>query len=151
MMKRFYLISLSVFLFTISCKKENTTISHAEDAVNVADLENMTDEKKLEFFSKREFKGFTLNNFIIKKINDHEIIPNNKNTLKADFSVDKIDFNVRINFTDKTKFYSVSDKKIMVSDDKEKDYFSANDNRYFISGYFNEGKFYFDKVNKLGS
>ncbi|MFP3595305.1 hypothetical protein [Chryseobacterium sp. SIMBA_029] len=151
MMKRFYLISLSVFLFTISCKKENTTISHSEGVVNVEDLENMTDEKKLEFFSKREFKGFTLNNFIIKKINDHEIIPNNKNTLKADFSVDKIDFNVKINLTDKTKFYSVSDKKIMVSNDKEKDYFSANDNRYFISGYFKEGKFYFDKVNKLGS
>lgn len=148
MMKSFYLISLSVLLFTISCKKENTPISNSEDVVNVADLENMTDEEKLEFFSKEEFKGFTLNNFIIKKINDHEIIPNNKNTLKADFSVDKIDFNVRISFTDKTKFYSVSDKKIMVSNDKKKDYFSANDNSYFISGYFKEGKFYFDKVNK---
>lgn len=68
MMKRFYLISLSVFLFTISCKKENTTISYSEDVVNVEDLEKMTDEKKLEFFSKREFKGFALNNFIIKKI-----------------------------------------------------------------------------------
>jgi len=151
MKKKFYLISLSVIIFTISCKKENTTISNSDNNASVVDLENMTDEKKLEFFSKKEFKGFTLNNFIIKKINDHEIIPNNKNTLRANFSVDKIDFNVRINFTDKTKFYSVSGKKILVSYDKKKDYFSANDNRYFISGYFKEGKFYFDKVNQLGS
>jgi len=151
MMKRFYLISLGIFLFTVSCKKENTTISHSEDVVNVEDLENMTDEKKLEFFSKREFKGFTLSDFNIKKINGHEIIPNNTNTLKADFSVDKIDFTVKINFTDKTRLYSVSDNKIVVSNENKKDYFSANDDRYYISGYFKEGKFYFDKVNKLDS
>lgn len=145
-MKRFYVISLSILVFNISCKKENTTISNSEDVVNAVDLENMTDEKKLEFFSKEEFKGFALNNFIIKKINDHEIIPNNKNTLKADFLVDKIDFNVKINFMDKTKFYSISNNKIVVSNDKKKDYFSANDNSHFLSGYFKEGQFYFDKV-----
>lgn len=137
-----FFISLSI----ISCKKENPVLSNYKDIMNV-DLKNLSDEQMLEYFSKIEFKEFSLHNFSIKKVND---VPVQDKSKKADFSKDKIDFNVKSDFVDKKKFFSVLDQNIVISDTKKDGYLSTNDASVFISGYFKEGKFYFTEAKKLG-
>ena len=131
-----------------SCKKENPVLSGYENILKGIDLEKLSDNEKLEYFSKIQYKDFSLFNFNISKINDKEISKNINS--KVDFSKDKIYFNARINFSDKTKFYNISNYKIEISDSKKDEFLSTNDNRYYISGYFKNGKFYFTQLKKLG-
>lgn len=145
-MKKFFIATLIVLLFNISCKKENPVLSNYKEIVNV-DLKNLSNEQMLEYFSKIEFKDFSLHNFSIKKVND---IPVQDKSKKADFTKDKIDFNVKANFVDKNKFFSVLDQKIDISDTKKDGYLSTSDASVFISGYFKDGKFYFKEAKKLG-
>lgn len=145
-MKNSLFFAFLAFLPFISCSKENPVVSNYKEIVKAVDLKNMSDTEILEYFSSIENKSSDLHDFSLKKINDKDISQGQR----ADFSKDKIDFNARIRFADKSKFFGISNSKIDVSDDKKNGYFSSNDSRLFITGYFKDGKFYFSRVNKLG-
>lgn len=145
-MKKILFTALVGLNLVISCSKENPVISNIKEVAKGVDLKKLSDVELLEYFSKIEFKNFDLHSFVIKQINEKPIVEGQR----ADFSKDKIDFNVRARFTDKTKFFGITDNKIEISDAKKDGFFSTNDSSVFISGYFKDGRFYFDKVNKLG-
>lgn len=130
----------------VSCNKENPAISEYKEIAKGIDLKNFSDVEKLEYFSKVEFKNFELYSFSLKQINDSPI----KENQKTDFSKDKIDFNVKVRFTDKTKFFGITDNKIEISDAKKEGFYSTNDASVFVKGYFKDGRFYFTEINKLG-
>lgn len=145
-MKKIFFCAFLGMNLLIACNKENPAVTDIKEISKGIDLKKLSDVELLEYFSKIEFKNFELHSFVIKQINDKPVTEGQR----ADFSNDKIDFNVRARFTDKTKFFGITNNKIEISDSKKDGFFSTNDSSVFISGYFKDGRFYFDKINKLG-
>lgn len=145
-MKKILFTAVLGFNLIVSCNKENPVVSEYKQIAKGVDLKNLSDVEKLEYFSKVEFKNFELHSFSLKQINNKPI----NDSQKADLSKDKIDFNVKVRFTDKTKFFGITDNKIEISDVKKEGFYSTNDASIFVKGYFQDGRFYFSEVNKLG-
>lgn len=145
-MKNPIIISFLALISLASCTKENPVVSNYKEIVKAVDLKNMSDTEILEYFSKIEIKNFELHDFSLKKINDNEF----SQSQKVDFSKDKVNFNARAKFSDKSKFFGISNDQIDISDTKKEGYFSTNDSSVFVSGYFKDGKFFFTKISKLG-
>ncbi|MGC5746841.1 hypothetical protein [Chryseobacterium sp. NFX27] len=145
-MKKLVFMTFLGLTLVVSCNKENPAISKYKDITEGVDISKFSDSEKLEYFAKIDINNYELHNFSIKKINNSPVSENQK----ANFEKDKIEFNTKPKFYDKTKFFGIVNHKIEISDTKKDGYFSTNDASIFISGYFNEGKFYFTEINKLG-
>lgn len=150
-MKKLIIFSGIVTILVFACKKESSSSSagsvSSSSKVITGDFEKLSDPDKLKYLSDQEYSDFSLNGFIINKINGKEIL---NNQVKADFKNDRIDFSVRISFKNKGQFYTVADNKILTSDSKKADYISAYSPSWFLRGYFLKGKFYFTEKHKIG-
>lgn len=150
-MKKLIIFSGIITILVFACKKESSPSSNASTSsssqIEKGDFEKLSDPDKLKYLSDQEYSDFSLNGFIINKINGKEIL---NNETKANFKNDKIDFSVRITFKNKGQFYTVADNKIITSESKKADYISAYSPSWFLRGYFFKGKFYFTEKQKIG-